>query len=115
MRAIHVSVHQFSINYLPCSSDLFSSIRFLINYISTWNMYLVGPFISFYKNMVRLEKQQSVVTLNKFYRGLHIYMLKTLCIGKHFFGCIVFVISPFQQSWPVYIEYLTAAALLQRY
>ena len=85
MRAIHVSVHQFSINYLACSSDLFSSIRFLINYISTWNMYLVGPFISFYKNMVHLEKQRSVVILNKSYQGLHFYMLKTQCIGNNAF------------------------------
>lgn len=64
------------------SSELFTSIRLATNCIFTWNMYRVGPFISYYKNMVHLENQQSVVTLNKSYRGLHIYMLKILCIGN---------------------------------
>lgn len=72
--------HLFELTFF---SELFTSIRLAINCISTWNMYPAGPFISFYKNMVHLEKQRSVVILNKSYQGLHIYMLKTQCIGNY--------------------------------
>lgn len=66
--------HLFSDFVLPL-------IRQVINYIYIWNMSLVVPFISFYKNMDNLGNQPSAVIHNRYCLGQLIYMLKILCTG----------------------------------
>jgi hypothetical protein len=57
------------LSFLGLSLCMFAQIRLTINFTYIWNMFLVDPYINFFKSMDSLVNQQYAATPNRYFQA----------------------------------------------